>query len=132
MPGQLTVVMAQLNLLVGDIKGNTDRVIAAARQAIDEHGADIIAFPELTLTSYPPEDLLLRPSLQIRIEKALSRLRSANLPIHMLVGHPLHENGRLYNAVSLIRGTEILATYVCLTIRFLMSGVISGPVKRPA
>ncbi len=111
MPGQLIVVMAQLNLLVGDIKGNTDRVIAAARQAIDEHGADIIAFPELTLTSYPPEDLLLRPSLQIRIEKALSRLRSANLPIHMLVGHPLHENGRLYNAVSLIRGTEILATY---------------------
>ena len=44
--------MAQLNLLVGDIKGNTERVIAAAQQAIVEHAADIIAFPELTLTCW--------------------------------------------------------------------------------
>lgn len=111
MPGRLTVVMAQLNLLVGDIKGNTERVIAAAQQAIVEHAADIIAFPELTLTSYSPEDLLLRPSLQTRIDKALQRLLSARLPVHMLIGYPLHEDGRLYNAVSLIKGHEILATY---------------------
>ncbi len=111
MPGRLTVVMAQLNLLVGDIKGNTERVIAAAQQAIVEHAADIIAFPELTLTSYSPEDLLLRPSLQTRIDKALQRLLSANLPVHMLIGYPLREGGRLYNAVSLIKGREILGTY---------------------
>ncbi|MDO9317350.1 MAG: NAD+ synthase [Gammaproteobacteria bacterium] len=111
MPGRLTVVMAQLNLLVGDIKGNTERVIAAAQQAIVEHAADIIAFPELTLTSYSPEDLLLRPSLQTRIDKALQHLLSANLPVHMLIGYPLRENGRLYNAVSLIKGSTILATY---------------------
>lgn len=103
--------MAQLNLLVGDIKGNTEQVIAAAQQAIAEHCADIIAFPELTLTSYSPEDLLLRPSLQTRIDKALQRLLSANLSVHMLIGYPLHEDGHLYNAVSIIRGSEILATY---------------------
>lgn len=103
--------MAQLNLLVGDIKGNTERVIAVAQQAIVEHAADIIAFPELTLTSYSPEDLLLRPSLQTRVDKALQRLLCANLPVHMLIGYPLREDGRLYNAVSLIRGSTILATY---------------------
>lgn len=111
MPVQLTVVMAQLNLLVGDIPGNTDKVIAAARQARQEFAADVIAFPELTLTSYPPEDLLLRPSLQGRTQAALQRLLDADLDIHMVVGHPLHEDGRLYNALSVLRGREILATY---------------------
>jgi len=111
MPAQLTVVMAQLNLLVGDIRGNTDKVVAAARRAREEFSADIIAFPELTLTSYPPEDLLLRPSLQGRTQRALQRILDANLDIHMIVGHPLHEYGRLYNALSVLRGREVLATY---------------------
>ena len=111
MPRQLTVVMAQLNLLVGDITGNTDRVIATARQALKEFDADIVAFPELTLTSYPPEDLLLRPSLKIRIDRALQRVLDADVPVHMVVGYPLHEEGRLYNALSVIKGRRILATY---------------------
>ncbi|MDP1933232.1 MAG: NAD+ synthase [Gammaproteobacteria bacterium] len=111
MPRQLTVVMAQLNLLVGDIKGNTDRVIIAARQSLQEFDADIVAFPELTLTGYPPEDLLLRPSLKIRIDRALQRLLDENIDIHMIVGYPLHEKGKLYNALSLIKGGGVLATY---------------------
>ncbi len=111
MPRQLTVVMAQLNLLVGDIKGNTDQVISAARQAQQEFSADIVAFPELTLTGYPPEDLLLRPSLKIRIDKALQRLLDENIDVHMIVGYPLHEHGKLYNALCLIKGGRVLATY---------------------
>lgn len=111
MSTQLTVVMAQLNLLVGDINGNTQRVIDAARRAISEHQADVVAFPELTLTGYPPEDLLLRPSLKIRIEKALQRLRDAELNIYLIVGYPLSENGNLFNALSLLKGNEVLATY---------------------
>ena len=111
MPEQLTVVMAQLNLLVGDIQGNTDKLIAAARRARDELAADIIAFPELSLTSYPPEDLLLRPSLKGRIERALQRILDADLDIHMIVGHPLHEGGRLYNALSVLHGRDVLTTY---------------------
>src|SRR3989338_6277202 len=111
MPKQLTVVMAQLNLLVGDIKCNTDRVIAAARESIVAFGADIVAFPELTLTGYPPEDLLLRPSLAIRVNKALQRLLDADLDVHMIVGHPLRNGAQLYNALSLIKGRNVLATY---------------------
>jgi NAD+ synthase (glutamine-hydrolysing) len=111
MPSQLTVVMAQLNLLVGDIGGNTEQIIEAARVAIDTHKADLIAFPELSLCSYPPEDLLLRPSMQLRIEGALARILEASLDIYMVVGYPLSEDGCLYNALSLIRGQQILATY---------------------
>ena len=63
--------MAQLDMLVGDIKNNTESVIEQSLKAKDEHQADVIVFPELTLTGYPPEDLLLRPSLAPRIEAAL-------------------------------------------------------------
>jgi NAD+ synthase (glutamine-hydrolysing) len=111
MPEQLTVVMAQLNLLVGDVQGNTDLLLEQARRARDEHGADIIVFPELTLTGYPPEDLLLRPSLQIRTRRALQRILDADLDLYMIVGHPLHREGGLYNALSIIKGREVLAQY---------------------
>ena len=60
----MKVVMGQLNTFVGDIKGNTEKVIQVSREA-DTAGQDIlVVFPELTLTGYPPEDLLLRDSLQ--------------------------------------------------------------------
>ena len=56
---QMNVVMAQLNFLVGDIDSNTSLIIEKAKQAIQEYSADVVAFPELALTGYPPEDLLL-------------------------------------------------------------------------
>ncbi len=111
MSRQFTLVMAQLNLLVGDIQGNTTRVIESAREAQARFGADIVAFPELTLTGYPPEDLLLRPSLARRIDRALARILAAKLEMHLIVGHPLLEKGRLYNALSLIKGDQVLAVY---------------------
>ncbi len=86
MTQRLKVVMAQLNMLVGDIDGNTQRIIAAAGQAIAEYSADLIVFPELALIGYPPEDLLLRPSLQIRIEKALEKILAADLQVTIVVG----------------------------------------------
>lgn len=110
MTQQLTVVMAQLNLLVGDISGNTDKVIEAAHKA-QRDGADIIAFPELALTGYPPEDLLFRPSLSLRIDRALKRIREQALDIVMVIGHPLREQGKLFNALSVIRGGDVLAVY---------------------
>jgi NAD+ synthase (glutamine-hydrolysing) len=58
MPQRLCVVIAQLNFLVGDVAGNATKVIDAALRARDEMQADAILFPELTLTGYPPEDLL--------------------------------------------------------------------------
>lgn len=111
MPKQLKVVMAQLNLLVGDIQGNTTKIIEGALEAKRVFAADIVTFPELSLTSYPPEDLLLRPSLTLRINKALQRILDADLDLYLVVGYPLSEKGRLYNALSLIRGTQIITTY---------------------
>ena len=111
MAQHLTIVMAQLNFLVGDIEGNTDLVIENAERAIDENSADLIVFPELTLTGYPPEDLLLRPSLQLRIDKAIAKILDASLDIHLVVGYPLLKNGVLYNALSVFKGNESLATY---------------------
>ncbi len=111
MTAQLRIVMAQINLLVGDIDGNAERIIIAARQAIDERQADVIAFPELSLTGYPPEDLLFRPSLAQRVDAALNRIREANLDICMIIGHPLREAGQLFNALSVVRADQVLGRY---------------------
>ena len=70
MASELTVVMAQVNPLVGDIPGNVELVLECARNA---EAGQVLVFPELTLTGYPPEDLLLRPSLERRIDEALER-----------------------------------------------------------
>jgi len=107
MSASLRVVMAQLNLVVGDIPGNTDRVITAARQAMETHQADVVVFPELALTGYPPEDLLLRPSLGVRIQEALDRIQNEALPITMVLGLPLQHQGLQYNAAVVIEGGEL-------------------------
>ncbi len=111
MPKRLKIVMAQVNLLVGDIQANTTKVIEGALEAERHHNANIVVFPELTLTGYPPEDLLLRPSLQLRIDKAMQRIKDAALQIHIVLGYPLFENGVLYNALALIKGGDILVIY---------------------
>lgn len=79
----LTLVMAQFDPLVGDIPGNAERAIEAVREARIEHGADIVVFPELFLTGYPPEDLLLRPSMETRLREARARTETIDklLPI---------------------------------------------------
>jgi len=107
----LNVVMAQLNLKVGDIHGNVDRIIAAAGEARDQLGGDLIVFPELSLCGYPPEDLLLRSSMQRRIEQGLQRIRVEVAGIHVLVGFPWLEEGRRYNACAVYRDGAELAFY---------------------
>lgn len=92
----LKVCLAQINLLVGDIAGNAERVIKCAEQAIDS-AADVIVFPELTLTGYPPEDLLFRSSLDTRINEAIELIKQANLPIYIVMGYPKRVDGQLFN-----------------------------------
>ena len=111
MADSLNVVLAQLNLLVGDIDGNAERIITSAKQAFDNQSAHLIVYPELTLTGYPPEDLLIRPSLQVRIERALEKILEADLPGYIVVGFPEQLNCSLYNTLALIKGRERLATY---------------------
>ncbi len=107
----LKIIMAQLNMLVGAIRINTATVLAAAKEACEVHKADMIVFPELTLTGYPPEDLLLRPSLKSRIDKALKDLLAAELDIVMVVGYPHHEGRELYNALAVISSGKIQGRY---------------------
>jgi NAD+ synthase (glutamine-hydrolysing) len=111
MEQQINVVMAQLNFLVGDIDFNTSLIIEKAKQAIQEYSADVVVFPELALTGYPPEDLLLRASLSIRIEKALQRIRDEKLSAHLVIGYPEREATKLYNSLAIVGYGESLANY---------------------
>ncbi|MFY0641792.1 MAG: NAD+ synthase [Bermanella sp.] len=92
----LKVCLAQINLLVGDIAGNAQRVIECAEQAL-EGAADVVVFPELTLTGYPPEDLLFRSSLDTRINEAIELIKQENLPIYIVIGYPKRVDGQLFN-----------------------------------
>ena len=98
----IKIVLAQLNLTVGDIVGNTNKIIDSIQIASDDHKADIVLFPELAISSYPPEDLLLRPAFHHYIEKALNDIVKATKNIHVLLGYPYLHNSTLYNACSLI------------------------------
>lgn len=108
---RLTVALAQLNPLVGDIPGNTAKVIAAVRAARDELGAQAVLFSELVLIGYPPEDLLLRPALHARVERALSEVQAACRGIVAVIGYPWREGGVLYNSAGVIRDGELVARY---------------------
>ncbi len=108
---RLRVVMAQVDFLVGDIPGNTRKVIESVREAEQQHGADIVVFPELCLTGYPPEDLLLRPSLDIRVAEALETLLAESFSAAVIVGAPQREAGLLYNAALVISEGQIRARY---------------------
>jgi NAD+ synthase (glutamine-hydrolysing) len=107
----LKVSLAQLNLLVGDIKGNAEKVKVAAEYARDNQQADLVVFPELTLTGYPPEDLLLRPELHRRVSSALEMLCRDVHGIHLVLGYPRFQDGKLFNSAGVIRDGEILAEY---------------------
>jgi NAD+ synthase (glutamine-hydrolysing) len=107
----LRILIAQLNLLVGDVAGNCGRIVAVARAARDRHKADLVVFPELALTGYPPEDLLLRPGLITRVEAALEVLCVQSRGIALVVGYPRSDLGGLYNAAGLIVDGRIIAEY---------------------
>jgi NAD+ synthase (glutamine-hydrolysing) len=109
--GRLRIALGQLNLLVGDVAGNAAKMIAAATRARDELRADVILFPELALTGYPPEDLLLRPDLSVRVELALGEMLRGISGIDVIVGYPKRQYGKLFNAASLLRGGKVAATY---------------------
>lgn len=94
----LTLALAQSSFLVGDIAGNTKKIIEQANTA-REKGAQIIVFPELALTGYPPEDLLLRPSLTLRINAALTEIAAIE-GIVVVVGYPLNDGKKRFNSAG--------------------------------
>lgn len=108
---QLCVVMAQVNPLVGDIDGNTAMVIRASWRAVETLGADVVVFPELMLTGYPPEDLLLRASIGPRIERALAALQAELPPAWVLLGYPRPGARGLENVAGLFHEGRLVAEY---------------------
>ncbi len=106
----LTVALVQRDFPVGDIAGNVRRVVDALAEA-RALKPDLLVFPELTLTGYPPEDLLFRHGFLAVCEKALAEVAAAVSGPDVLVGHPLRQGRRLYNAVSWIRDGEIIGQY---------------------
>jgi NAD+ synthase (glutamine-hydrolysing) len=108
----MKVVMGQLNTFVGDVAGNTEQVIQAAQAMRAEDGAVLLVFPELTLTGYPPEDLLMRDSLHLQIESALSVLAEKLPPeLYVIVGYPRCKDGLLFNAAGVIHNATLIAEY---------------------
>lgn len=111
MATRLKVVLAQLNLLVGDVAGNVAQVEAAIARSRDEFKADLVLFPELTLTGYPPEDLLYHPGLQHQVEAALARVTRAAQGIAVMLGFPEYMPAGVYNSAVLLESGAEKARY---------------------
>jgi NAD+ synthase (glutamine-hydrolysing) len=107
----LRIALAQLNLFVGDVAGNTQRVIDSANEARDRLRADLVLFPELTLCGYPPEDLLFHKGLQRQVNAALERVRAETSGVAVMVGYPEYAADGIYNAAAVIRDGNVLASY---------------------
>lgn len=107
----LRIALAQINPLVGDIDGNAARIIAVAERARDELHAAAVLFPELCLTGYPPEDLLLRPGLHVRVLRALEEVRRRVSGITLVFGLPQQAAGGLFNAAVALRDGQLLGCY---------------------
>ncbi|ETO48983.1 hypothetical protein L326_0122855 [Yersinia pestis 113] len=110
MSRSLSIALAQLNWLVGDIEGNTERMLQTLNEQ-QKAGADLVMFSELALSGYPPEDLLYRDDFYQRCEVQLERLQAATPHIAVLVGHPWREGDKLYNALSLFAQGKLLGRY---------------------
>tara|TARA_R110002072_G_scaffold302854_1_gene489181 strand:+ start:16668 stop:18356 length:1689 start_codon:yes stop_codon:yes gene_type:complete len=108
----LNILMAQMNTLVGDFDGNTTKVIESIVQAEQQYENPVVVFPELTLSGYPPEDLLLRPSIEPRVTQSLSRICDAMVGSgYAVIGYPLRVEGTLYNVAGVLHRGEVVAQY---------------------
>jgi NAD+ synthase (glutamine-hydrolysing) len=111
MSESLKIALAQLDLLVGDVRGNAARVTAAAQRAYAEFGAHLVLCPELTLSGYPPEDLLFHRGFRRQIESGLEQLRSEVTDTAVMVGFPEYTRAGIYNSAALITHGEIAAIH---------------------
>jgi NAD+ synthase (glutamine-hydrolysing) len=107
----LRIALAQLNFFVGDVAGNTQRVLDVAADARDRLHADLVLFPELTLTGYPPEDLLFHNGLRRQVNAGLERVRQEVKGIAAMVGYPEYTAEGIYNAAVLVRDGNVLGNY---------------------
>jgi NAD+ synthase (glutamine-hydrolysing) len=110
MAERLRIGLAQLNLVVGDVAGNTTRIISTISEA-RAAGVNLVVFQELALCGYPPEDLLFHSGMRHRVADALERLRAASQSIAVLVGYPEYHEGRIYNSAIWLQDGEVRGNY---------------------
>ncbi len=103
--------MAQINPVVGDIEGNTQKIIQYTYEAQQRYQANIVVFPELTLCGYPPEDLLLRESMSIRIHQALEQLKKEAFSSVVIIGYPKTIDSICYNMAGVLQEGRWIAEY---------------------
>jgi NAD+ synthase/NAD+ synthase (glutamine-hydrolysing) len=106
----ISIAIAQLNFTVGDLVANADRVIAAIADARSA-GADLLLTPELALSGYPPEDLLLRPDFYRACARETARIVAASQGMCVVLGHPVEAEEGYFNAASVIIDGLVVATY---------------------
>lgn len=120
---QVSIALAQINFKVGDIDGNLEKiraaVINAKAQYLQAHAnnespnasALMVVFSELALIGYPPEDLLLRPSLQHRVEQGLQQIADMSRDVAIVIGYPWQQDGQLFNMAGVWSNGEKVAQY---------------------
>ena len=111
MNNTVTVALAQLDLVVGDVAGNTARILEYAAIARDEMHADMVVFPELSICGYPPEDLLFHGDLRKSVEGALRKIQAEARGIAVLVGFPEYENDQIFNSCAVFSDGKVLCHY---------------------
>ncbi len=111
MSDQVTLALAQLDLVVGDVAGNTARILDYAERARLDLGADLVVFPELSVCGYPPEDLLFHSGLRHDVENAVAEIRDKVRGIALLIGFPEYDDGHIYNSSAVFRDGEVLCHY---------------------
>ena len=107
----LRIALAQFDFPVGAVSDNAAMIVEMIAHARDEYDADIVLFPELAISGYPPEDLLLRPQFLADCEAALQRVAAAVRGIVAVVGWPQSAGSVVYNAASVLRDGEVEQTY---------------------
>ena len=107
----LRIALAQLDMLVGDVHGNATRVINTARQARADLNADLVLFPELSLSGYPPEDLVFHRGFRRHIEDGLAKVRDEVQNVSVMVGFPEYAGPAIYNSAALLNGGMVAAIH---------------------
>lgn len=106
-----SIAVAQINLNVGNCRENANSIIESATRARDDHNAKLVVFPELTITGYPPEDLLLRNDFLEASERAVEHVIESVHGIAMVFGHPWRNGGKLYNAATVALDGKVIGRY---------------------
>jgi NAD+ synthase (glutamine-hydrolysing) len=105
----IRILVAQINPIVGNLKHNTQLILDIIHQQSASH--DLILFPELALTGYPPEDLLFRHHFHDQVELHLKRIQAETADCHVIIGHPQRHHTNCFNAASVFYQGKRLAHY---------------------